>query len=180
MTHGAIDATLSLLQEHGLREKDVKEIIVQTSPETYDTVGHPFKIRDNPQVDAQFSIPYTIAVATLRGKVILDDFEDEVVRQGNTAELAKKVLVQIDKSLPKWSTIVNFRTIEGKSFSKRIDIIKGHPKNPLSREEFIQKFKDCARYSANPIHPERLEKVLTYLESIETVTDINQLVELIA
>lgn len=180
MTHGAIDAALSLIQEHGLKEEDVKEVDVQTSAVGYDTVGHPFEIRDNPQVDAQFSIAYALAVAMQRGKVVLDDFEEAVVRQPKNAELAKKVMVQGDKSLPKWSTIVTFRTLSGKSLSKRIDVMKGHPQNPLTREEFLQKFQDCARHSAKPINSERLEEILASLENIETTKDMNQLVKLMA
>ncbi len=180
MTHGAIDAALSLIREHGIKEKDVKEVEVQTSPVGYDTVGHPFQIRDNPQVDGQFSIPYTVAVAIQRGKVVLDDFEEAVVLQPKNAELAKKVVVQGDKSLPKWSTVVTFHTVSGKSFSKRIDVMKGHPQNPLTREEFLEKFKDCARHSAKPINSERLEEILASLESIEKTKNINQLVKLIA
>jgi 2-methylcitrate dehydratase PrpD len=179
MTHGAIDAALSLIREHGIKEKDVKEVEVHTSPVGYDTVGHPFEIRDNPQVDGQFSIPYTVAVAIQRGKVVLDDFEEAVVLQPRNAELAKKVVVQGDKSLPKWSTVVTFQTLSGKSFSKRIDVMKGHPQNPLTREEFLEKFRDCARHAAKPIKSERLEEILASLESIEKIKDMNQLVKLI-
>ena len=56
--------------------------------------------------------------------------------------------------------------------------MKGHPKNPLTREEFFEKFRDCARHSAKPILPERLEKILAFLEDIEAVKDMSQVVEL--
>jgi 2-methylcitrate dehydratase PrpD len=138
-------------------------------------VGHPFQIRDNPQVDAQFSIAYTVAVAIQRGKVLLDDFEEHVIRQPNTAKLAKKVLVQVDERLPRHSTVVNIYTTGGKVFSKRSDIFKGHPENPLSKEEFLQKFRECARYSAVPISRDRLEEMLACLQDIDRIQDIDQL-----
>jgi 2-methylcitrate dehydratase PrpD len=175
LTHGAIDAALSLVQEHGLKEGHVKEVVVETSPVVYDTVGHPFQIRDNPQVDAQFSIAYTVAVAIQRGKVFLDDFEEEVVRQPATAALAKKVLVRVDERLPRHSTVVTIYTTGGKVCSKRIDVFKGHPENPLRWEEFLEKFRECARYSAIPISGDRLEEMLACLQVIDRVQDIDQL-----
>lgn len=153
LTHGAIDATLSLMRENGLTAKDVQKIMIQASPVIYDTVGHPFQIRDNPQVDAQFSIPYTVAAALQRGKVTLEDFEVEVVKQPRTGELAKKVVVEENKGMGKYSTLVNIYGHSGKSFGKRVDVFKGHPQNPLSPEEFLQKFRDCARFSAVPWIP---------------------------
>ncbi|MBI5967006.1 MAG: MmgE/PrpD family protein [Deltaproteobacteria bacterium] len=178
LAHGAIEATLSLMQENRLMERDVQMVTIQASPVIYDTVGHPFQIRDNPQVDAQFSIPYTVAVAIQREEVTLEDFEVEVVKQPRTAELAKKVLVQVDEGLAKSSTIVNIHTNSGKSFSKRIDVFKGHPQNPLSQEEFLKKFRDCARFSAVPMELQRLEKILTHLLDMENIQNIKQIVEL--
>jgi 2-methylcitrate dehydratase PrpD len=166
-----------LVQEHGLKEEDVKEVVVETSPVVHDTVGHPFQIRDNPQVDAQFSIAYTVAVAIQRGKVLLDDFEEEAIRQPNTAKLAKKVLARVDERLPGHCTVVNLFTPAGKVFSKRIDVFKGHPENALSREEFLEKFRECARYSAVPISRGRLEEMLACLQDIERIQDIDQLLQ---
>lgn len=163
--HAAIDGALSLVREYGLQEGDVKEVIVETSREVYDTVGHPFQIRTNPQVDAQFSIPYSVAAAIQKGKVVLEDFEPETVTQGATAKLAGSVAVRIDESLPRWTAVVTFTTTSGKSFSKRIDTLKGNPENPLTREEVIGKFKDCARHSARPLAPERMDALLACLRA---------------
>ena len=118
-----------------------------------------------------------MAVAIQRGKVLLDDFEEVVVRQPNTAKLAKKVLVRVDERLPRHCTVVNLFTTAEKVLSKRIDIFKGHPENPLSREEFLQKFRACARYSAVPISRDRLEEMLACLQDIDRIQDIDQLLQ---
>jgi 2-methylcitrate dehydratase PrpD len=175
LTHGAIDATLSLMRENGLAEKDVQKVVIQASPVIFDTVGHPFQIRDNPQVDAQFSIPYTVASALLRGKVTLEDFEVEVVKQARTGELAKKVIVEEDKGMGKYSTVVHIYNLSGRPFTKRVDVFKGHPENPLSREEFLQKFRECARFSAVPLDSRRVEKILANLQEIEDIPNLNQI-----
>jgi 2-methylcitrate dehydratase PrpD len=177
-THGAIEATLSLLQEHNLKEEDVKEVKIQASPVIYDTVGHPFQIRNNPQVDGQFSIPYTVSVALQRRKVTLQDFEEAVVRQPRSSELAKKVSIEAKEGLGKNTTRVNIHTNLGKVFSKQVDVFKGNPKNPFSPEEFLQKFRNCAPLSAVPIEPKRLERMLEDLQKIEEIQNISRLVDL--
>ena len=178
LTHGAIEATLSLMKENGFQEKEVQGVTIQASPVIYDTVGHPFQIRDNPQVDGQFSIPYTVAVALQRGKVTLEDFEEEVVRQTYSSELAKKVTVQVDKAFAKQTTQVNIQMKSGKTFSKKIDYFKGHPRNPFSREEFLEKFRNCARFAAVPVGAERADQMLKALQEIENIKNVREITQL--
>ncbi len=178
LTHGAIEATLSLVKEHNLKDGDVKRVNIESSPVIFDTVGHPFQIRNNPQVDGQFSIPYTVSVALQRGKVSLEDFEPETVKQPRSAELAKKVTVKVDEKMAKNSTEVKIPTTSGRTLVKRVDVFKGHPKNPFSREEFLQKFRNCARFAAVPVEPPRVEKMLAALENIEKMRNISELIDL--
>jgi len=73
MTNASIDSALELT---GFRVKDpdaIEEVDVSVSKMVYDMAGAPFKIPDDPQVDAQFSIPYTVAVTLRNGGVLLSD-----------------------------------------------------------------------------------------------------------
>ena len=49
-------------------------------PRAYALIGQPFRIRQNPQVDAQFSAQWTVAFALLHGPPGLADFAPEAVR----------------------------------------------------------------------------------------------------
>lgn len=175
LTHGAIEATLSLMRENGLTGADVRKIMIEASPLVFDTVGRPFQIRDNPQVDAQFSIPYTVAVALRRGQVLLEDFEVETVKQPRTGELAGKVEVREIRDVAKYTTIVSIATRSGKDFTKRIDVFKGHPENPLDQEEFLAKFRNCARFSALPFDGAQAERALARLQELEKVPNMNEI-----
>ncbi len=44
--------------------------------------------------------------------------------------------------------VVEIKTIDGMTFSKRVDLVYGHPQNPMSWDDLVEKFKDCASYSA--------------------------------
>ena len=103
----------------------------------------------------------------------------EVVKQPRTGELSKKVTVEEDQGMGKYGTIVNIYSPSGKSFTKRVDVFKGHPQNPLSREEFLQKFRDCARFSAVPLDSQRVEKILANLQEMEKIPSLSQAGELL-
>ena len=65
-THPAIDATLDLVRSTELRPEAGPGGGGALLQVTYDLVGAPFQVRSNPQADAQFSIPYTVAAAIRR------------------------------------------------------------------------------------------------------------------
>ena len=48
---------------------DVEEVVAHVTEASYNQVGRPFEIGENPQVEAQFSIPYVVAPAIVRGHV---------------------------------------------------------------------------------------------------------------
>ena len=77
----------------GEQYEQIKAIEVTTSSMVAEMVGKPFVIGDNPQVDAQFSIPYTISAALIRGDVFLKDFDLEAISDPRVKELADKVKV---------------------------------------------------------------------------------------
>jgi len=63
----------------------------------------------------------------------------------------------------------------GEIYSRMVDIAKGSPQNPLSREELIHKYRDCVQLSLSPEDSNRSLDLLLNLESIRdvaTLTDI--------
>jgi len=147
-------------------------------------VGKPFEIRESPQVDAQFSIPYTISVAIARRSVFIDDFFEEKIR-GDTQvlQLAKKVRVVVDQEpIAKGLTpcAVDIKTKDGKVYSERVEIIRGDPRKPVSIEEIAQKFRRCAAFSAKPISKENIEEIIRIVSNLETVPDVGEVVRIVA
>jgi len=111
------------------------EDFVKAREPAYDSVGKPFEIRENPQVDAQFRIPYTVSVATARRKVFINDFFEQKVRADNQVlqKLAKKVKVVVDQApIAKGLTscIVDIKTKDRKVYSERVGILVGETRKP--------------------------------------------------
>jgi 2-methylcitrate dehydratase PrpD len=180
-THTAICATLDLKRKEGIEPKWVEEVQVFVSNGCYQTVGRPFEIRTNPQVDAQFSIPYTLATAILTDKVGLQDFSDSAIRDSLRMEMAKKVKVFIDPSLKEPSTnVVNLECriiikARGKSYSSKASISKGHPGYPLSSEEIFSKFANCIEFGRGNYPYEKISRVFDIIKNVETLKDVSAL-----
>jgi len=60
--HASIDAMLSIQRREEIEPGDVKEIEIVVPEHVFGIVGKPFELRANPQIDAQFSLQYTVAL----------------------------------------------------------------------------------------------------------------------
>jgi 2-methylcitrate dehydratase PrpD len=65
-------------------------------------------------------------------------------------------------------------------YSKRVDLVYGHPQNPMSWEDLIRKFRDCASYSAKPIPEENIDRVVEMITHLENVQDVREIVGLVS
>lgn len=179
-THAAIDGALEIVRSEKIKPDDIESVNVYASAETMEKVGRPFEIRTNPQVDAQFSIPFTVAVALLRGKVLLSDFEVENIKNPEVIRLAKKITCIIKPELKKRTpTTVEVKTKNGQTISNTVTLIKGNPKKPLTKEERIEKFLSCWRSAAKPLAKENAHRLIQTIDRLEEIKDIDQLIKLL-
>ncbi|MBW2342168.1 MAG: MmgE/PrpD family protein, partial [Deltaproteobacteria bacterium] len=179
MTHGSIDAALELSNSHRIKPEDVAEILVYVSKMVSDMVGAPFEIRENPQVDAQFSIPYTVAVALTRGKVFLDDFGSDTIKKDSAVlGLAKRIKVVVDLELPVndiSSVNMIIKTENGESFSLKVGTLKGSPVRPMSFDDCARKFRNCLEYSEKPSLVKNSETLIDFVFNLEKKKDVREL-----
>lgn len=183
-THAAIDAALALAETGRFRLEDIDEVSVHVTYLMRRTCGAPFDVKGISQVAAQFSIPYTVAVAIARGGVFLDDFvEDNIRRDAQVLALSQKVRVVHDQEpvgpglTP---AVVEIRTKRGDVFSKRTDLIKGNPENPLTFDWVEEKFRRCARFAAKPIAEDKLDRIIGTVRELEALEDVGVLVKLMS
>jgi 2-methylcitrate dehydratase PrpD len=179
MTHASIDAALELYKAHHIEVKGIAEVVVYASKMVSDMVGGPFTIRDNPQVDAQFSIPYTVAVALTRGEVFLDDFtSDTVTKDSSVLELAKKIRVLIDPELSandiSCANMV-IRMVQGESVSYKVNTLKGSPLSPMTFNECADKFKKCIEYSHKSSLIKNSEIMTDFIFNLEKKKDVSEI-----
>ena len=95
--HAPTDVIQDLVRKHGISPQEVKEIRVKIDSVTMVAeIHHP---QDGKQ--AQFSIPFSIAVALLEGNASLYQFTDEKVNDPAVRAMMARISVEVDKGLDK-------------------------------------------------------------------------------
>ena len=162
VSHAAVAAQLG--RQHDFKAEDIELIQVHMRPGPSLT-GGPFRIGDNPQVDAQFSSAYCVALGVLRGRVGLTELTDEqVLRDTEVANLAQRVVMAPLDELPppkppepgliEWAAGgnryhgVKVRTKDGRTFTcfRTYREVLG-PETTMAMDHVVRKFHQCARFS---------------------------------
>jgi len=182
-THGPIFSTLTLMKENGIKPDDVLEINISTGRNAADLFEPSERKRRPPVVpDAQFSIPYTVGVAVIKGNVGIGDFTTEAIKDERVLAVAQKVNPIILSELTKREvdpSIVEIKTKDGRQFSMRMDNRKGTPENPMSPEEFADKFRDCLAHGRKRISKRKTEKIMQLLMNLEDVEDVGAVIRML-
>ena len=95
LTHNGIDAALTMTKEYDVKADEVEKIVVHHGENAF-LCGVPREPKVKPRmvVDAQFSIPYTVARAVIQRKVGLGDFTPEAITDERVHNMAQKVDLQ--------------------------------------------------------------------------------------
>jgi 2-methylcitrate dehydratase PrpD len=113
------------------------------------TVCEPITNKRNPanSYDAQFSIPYIVATALLKGRFTLAELEDGALKDRAVLNLASRVDYEIDhaSTFPRHYTgEVILETEDGRILQHREAINRGCADRPLSNDDVVAKFFDNA------------------------------------
>ena len=178
MSHSPITATLDLRKEHGINAEDVAEINVRIFdrvfrggmryvPETRETADH--------------SIPFLLAVALTDGDVGPEQFAKERWKDPKVRALIEKVKLASDPELDKLfpvrrPAIVEIRTKQGATYTKRVDCPRGTPENPMTDEEIEAKFRGMA---VPLMREKQMQSIFEACYGLEQMTDIGLLMPLL-
>ena len=149
--HAGIDAALKLSNKHlfGIDEVDHIEV------ETYKLAlqGHDHNVIDGVN-SAKMSIPYSVAVAMIKGRAGIDEYTNCVINDEAVIKLTSKITVrdndEITKQAPQKRIAVVHVFTKDNVFTEKVDYPKGQPENPLSINEIEQKFYDMCEHAHFP------------------------------
>ena len=182
LTQGPTDVILRLMAEENVSAEDIDQILISVPPYAHKLVGHEFKIGENPKVDSQFSIPYCLANALVRGSSRLDHFEENQVRDEKVLGLTKKIKVIADEAMEirgHTPLDMHVRTRDGRKLFRQLDLAPGFPGNPLSDEDHKKRFQDCLDFAKKPVSRERATQIVSLIRDLEKIDDARRLVELL-
>jgi 2-methylcitrate dehydratase PrpD len=193
LAHTYIDAMLGLRSEHSLSAEEIERIDV-FSGEMCRGLCNPIdpaagKVPKTTN-DAKRSIPFNVAVAALKGNVTFRDFTAEGLRDPEVLRMAQKVRwvsapeLEEDNYTKKGNQLppgkVGVTTRDGRTFTKITEYPYGHHLNPIKFEDLVEKFRDCLAFSPRPISAQDRERVIEMILHLEKVSDIREILKVLA
>ena len=184
-THRALDGVFQLLDEHHLNDKDIAAVDVGTSERALRVLA--FSEPATPY-QAKFSMPHCIAAAVVDHEVTLETFTDHKLNDRNIVAARKKVQLSFP-NVPIWPGLadvgpdtefvgnpVTIKTTDGRSYSARVDIPRGDASLPLTDDELLRKYRDCAHAQ---LSQENIERSVGLVRDLEKVEDVGTLLGLL-
>jgi 2-methylcitrate dehydratase PrpD len=170
--HAPVDVVQSMVKQQGLAPDQIRLIEVLV-----DSVTYKGEIHDPVNGDqAQFSVPFAIAVALLNGDASIFQYTDAQVGSAAVKALMKKVKVVVDKKLDigypdKRGASAKITTATGEIFESFLENAKGEPECPLSENEISDKFLTLSR----EVLKDRGLQVRDLVLNLENVSNVQEL-----
>jgi 2-methylcitrate dehydratase PrpD len=148
---GPIDAALALRAAHAIEPAAVERVEVGMLAAGIPIVCEPAAAKRRPAsvVDAQFSLPFGIAVALARGAASPAEFAPTVLVDPVVGDLMARVAgvpdPALDAAFPRtWPTWVRIVLRDGRRLEARVEHPRGDPENFLGPAELEAKFRALA------------------------------------
>jgi 2-methylcitrate dehydratase PrpD len=175
VNHPAFWATKGLVEEHGLCVEDVEEVVVTTLWAELLADAAP-----GSAVDAQFSLPYTIAATILREPLGPELYADEKLADPALHDLLGRIRLvhdpEADRAFFEQQRIVQSVEIalgDGRRVSRAIEFPRDKP--AYGRPELEAKFEALARGVLDDDKRARLREALDGLAELDDVSGLAEL-----
>src|SRR5947199_360752 len=180
LSHSPLTAMMKTVKENNIKAGDVKEIKVEVIARAADILGDPHKYRPDSKETADHSLPYCMAVGLVDGMVTPLQFREERVRDQSLIPIMDKIKVvaneEFEALFPKFQpSRVTITTNDGKSYSTRVDVPKGDPRDPMIEDEIAVKFNALG---GDVIGADQCKKLQRFIMNLDTAEKLDQLLEL--
>ena len=172
--HRPIGGMLQLIKQHGIKPEEVTSIAIGFPPGADNAL---VSTNPNTGLEGKFSIEYVAAALMLDGRLTLETFTDAMVqRPAVRAMMAKTRRYRIeDTGVYSGVSGYNDVAIETKRgrFEMRVEKVPGSPEWPMTAEDRLEKFMDCAgRVLGQP----GAERLLELFQRCNKLDDARELV----
>jgi 2-methylcitrate dehydratase PrpD len=144
-------------------------------------VCEPIDQKRNPQVmiDAQFSVPFNVALGLLEKRVVFPDFNEQMFAAPEVRRLMNLVTCAVDPALDaeypeSWPARVEITLKDGRTLAVETTHAKGDPRNPLTEDEVIAKHRSIVTGVVDPQTDDRILQFVHELERKPTFRDLTE------
>ena len=183
-THSFIDCVLDLKKEHKIDWQDVKSVNCRISPRGALIICEPIEKRRKVTTPygGRFSLPYTVAVALVEGRVGLEQFYDRYLSDPRIVATAALVDFIKDEELSKevshFPGDVTIEMKNGKRYHRVQPYERGSIENPLPENEVKQKFEENLA-QAGISNKKRAEEIIHIIDHLEKAKSLDKLTALL-
>lgn len=177
-----IESLLGIMKDENLKHQEIDSVIYRAHEKI---TNYPYEsISPQTPEDAYWSVPWAFGNAALSHNAGPDWYMDERFNDDALMIFMQKVKIEtlpeaveaFVKEPEKSVTLLEVKTVDGKSYSKRTESCKGDPQRPMTHEEVIDKFL-CQ--TDGVIAKEKGEKVVEAIERLEELKDVSELLKLL-
>ena len=175
-SQSAIWAAIDLRNRIGPdRWRDIKTVLVETSRHSYEIIGmERDKWRPGTRETADHSLPYITAAALMDGDITLKQFDREHLRNKALLDLVDKVECREKKEYTdlygtSYPNKITVNMDNGEVFVKEIVNPKGHPLDPLDRNQVESKFRINAESLLDSAQQDRLIRYVWDLDNLKNL-----------
>ncbi len=181
-THHPIYTSLALVRAHHIDPASIERIVVRTSDYMMTLAG--LNEHGEPKYaprtinEAQFSIPFTIALALMKGTVLPDTLTENALADPAILALSRRVMLAVTDAKNELGkregyppVDVEIHSTDGMIWRGCELYVKGHPRNPMTFDEVGEKFRRCAEFSALTIPPAALDEFRNCVANLDSVED---------
>ena len=182
-SHPFIDAVLLLKSKHAIKADQVRSITAYGGDSAYEICVPP-EVKGNPRstVDAQFSVPWAIATALVKGRVNVEDFTEEAIRKEDVLRISRKVTSVLDPKLSRHGVgpgRVKITMQDGTEYTEEVEHCLGSIEKPMTFEDCAAKFRECAAGSIKPLADDTVAMVIELIGRLESLDDATEIIRLL-
>jgi 2-methylcitrate dehydratase len=163
--------------------EEVESVLVQTHEAGFTILAKDDeKWEPKTRETADHSLPWIVGMALLRGEVGVSSYSEVNLRDKSNLSFVRKIRVEEDSRLTGMYPAagmpnrVSAVTKGGKEIAAEVDLPKGHPGNPMTKEDIESKFLGLTR---NRLGAVQAGDVLRTLWKLEDVKDVAEVLELL-
>jgi 2-methylcitrate dehydratase PrpD len=183
LIHACIDAVLAIKAKHEIEIERIEEIIAYGGHSVFD-LSQPPEVKRNPRtiIDAQFSVPWVVATAAVKGKVTVDDFTEEAIKRQEILKVAQKVSGRLVPEMDRHGVGpggVIIKMQGGEEYREEVEHCLGSAERPMSLNDITKKFRECAAFSRKPLPDITVDKAIEMVGKLEKLDDATEIIRLL-
>ncbi len=182
--HTALTAVLGIMASRNLTFDDIAEVMLHVGQVSLDRC-RPVALGSVPanHIDLAGNMHFAVAAAIRHGGIPLSLYHDPDLADEVVLTAMPKVRWTYDATLDGHTfepSRVEIATKTGQRYEAGCTVALGHPDNPMTVEQRIAKFMECASAAAIPVSKSQAMRVVDAVERLDDCTDIASLMKLLA